>query len=187
MRWQDLFADLEAQARALERADDGAEITERIRGEVARISLVNRLRAQLSRQVSLSVCGFGEVSGPLQRVGADWLLLEDESETIVPLAAVMSVANLPPEAISPEGVGVVSSSLRLTAVLRAVARDRSAVVVTRRDGRSFVGTPDRVGADFLDLALHDAATPPRRAEVRSRATISFDAIGCVRRRATGWG
>ena len=42
MRWEELFADLEAQARALERADDDAEIGERIRGEVARVTLVNR-------------------------------------------------------------------------------------------------------------------------------------------------
>jgi hypothetical protein len=187
MRWQELFADLEAQARALERADDAGEITERIRGEVARVTLMNRLHAQLSRPVTASVWGFGDVSGLLQRVGADWLLIEDDSETIVPLEAVMSLANLRPEATSPEGIGAVVSGLRLTAVLRAVARDRSIVVLTRRDGRSLVGTPDRVGADFVDLALHDAAAPPRRTEVRSRATVSFGAIACVRRRPPGWG
>jgi hypothetical protein len=55
------------------------------------------------------------------------------------------------------------------------------------DGRSLTGTPDRVGADFVDLALHDPAEPPRRTEVRSRATVSLAAIACVRRRPTGWG
>ena len=187
MRWEELFADLEAQARALERADDVAEIGERIRGEVARVTLVNRLRAQLSRQVSVSVWGFGDVSGLLQRVGSDWLLIEADRDTVVPLAAVMSLVNLPPDAVSPEGVGAVSSSLSLASVLRAVARDRSPIVVTRRDGRSLVGTPDRVGADFVDLALHDAEAVPRRTQITSRATVSFGAIGCVRRRRPDWG
>jgi hypothetical protein len=186
MRWQELFADLEAQARALERADDDGEIVERIRGEVARVTLLNRLRAQLSRQVSVSVWGFGDVSGLLQRAGADWLLIESDGETIVPLAAVLSLSDLPPDAVSPEGVGVVSSSLSLASILRAVARDRSPVIVVRRDGRSLVGTPDRVGADFVDLALHDADAAPRRTQVTSRATVSFGAIGCVRRRRAGW-
>lgn len=186
MRWQELFADLEAQARVLERSDHDGEIVERIRGEIARVTLLNRLRAQLAREVNVSVWGFGDVSGLLQRVGADWLLIEAEGETIVPLAAVMSLADLPPDAVSPEGVGAVASTLRLASILRAVARDRSLVVVTRRDGRNLVGTPDRVGADFVDLALHDVEAAPRRTQVRSRATVNFGAIGCVRRRRGGW-
>jgi hypothetical protein len=186
MRWQELFADLEAQARSLERVDAEVELPERIRGEVARVLLMNRLRAQLTRRIRMSVWGFGELSGQLQRTGADWLLIQADDEVIVPAAAILSLIDLPPEAISPEAVGHVASSLRLSSVLRAVAKDRSVVTVTLRDGRPLVGTPDRVGADFVDLAVHDVGEAPRQKQVRSRATVSFGAIACVRRRPTGW-
>jgi hypothetical protein len=186
MRWQELFADLEAQARSLDQADE-SELSDRIRGELAQVTLMNRLRAQVSHRVTVSIQGVGDVTGRLQRTGADWILLQAPDEVIVPLAAVMALRDLPPEAVSPQSSGVVASALRLTSVLRAAARDRSAVVLTRLDGRSLTGTPDRVGADFVDLALHDPAEPPRRAEVRSRATVSLAAIACVRRRPTGWG
>jgi hypothetical protein len=186
MRWQELFADLEAQARSLERAEDEGEIAERIRGELARITLMNRLRAQLSCEVQLSIWGFGEVIGRLDRAGADWLLVRAADEMIVPIGAVLSLTDLLPDAVSSNGVRHVASSLRLASALRAVARDRSAVVVTLRSGQSLAGTPDRVGADFVDLALHDVGEPPRRTQVRSRATVGFSAIACVRRRPTGW-
>jgi hypothetical protein len=186
MRWQNLFADLEAQALSLERGDEG-ELSDRIRGEVAQVTLMNRLRAQLSRQVTVSIQGLGDVTGQLERTGADWILLQAPDEVIVPLAAVMVLRDLPPDAVSPQSSGPVASGLRLTSVLRAAARDRSVVVVTRLDGRSLTGTPDRVGADFVDLALHDPSESPRRAEVRSRATVRLAAIACIRRRPTGWG
>ena len=84
MRWQELFADLEAQARALERPDEG-ELSYRIRGELAQVTLMNRLRAQVSRQLTVSIQGVGDVTGRLQRTGADWMLLEAPDEVIVPL------------------------------------------------------------------------------------------------------
>lgn len=182
MRWQELFADLEAQAHSMERAGDDSEIAERIRGEVARVTLVNRLRAQITRPVTVSVWGAGELSGVLERVGADWLLIAAEGEAIVPLSAVMALLDLPPEAVAADGAGVVSGKLRLASVLRAIARDRSPVTVLRRDGKSLTGTPDRVGADFVDLALHDVGETPRHREIRSRATVGFDAIACICRR-----
>lgn len=186
MRWHELFADLEGQASSLERADAEREISERTRGELGHVTLINRLRAHVTRPVTMSVAGAGDLSGTLQRVGADWLLIAATDEAIVPLAAVMALLGLPPQSVSDGGVGVVSSRLRLTSALRAVARDRSAVTVVRRDGTPLVGTPDRVGADFVDIALHELGEAPRRQQVRSRATVSFDAIGCVRRRPSGW-
>jgi hypothetical protein len=186
MRWQELFADLEAQARSLERAEEEGEIADRTRGEVARVTLMNRLRAQLSGSVQLSIWGFGEVTGRLERAGSDWLLIQAVDEMIVPVAAVLSLTDLPPDAVSAEGAGNVASGLRLTSALRAVARNRNPVVLTLRSGGSLAGTPDRVGADFVDLALHDLGEAPRRTQIRSRATVGFSAIGCVRRRPTGW-
>jgi hypothetical protein len=186
MRWQELFADLEAQGDSLRRADDEREIAELTRGGLAQIGILNRLHGNVSTPVTVQVAGVGEIRGRLQRVGADWLLLSSGDEVVVPLPALMGVSDLPPAAVSDEGVGVVASRLRLTSVLRAMARDRSPVRVVLRDGTPVVGTPDRVGADFVDLAVHDVDEPPRVQQVRSRATVSFGWIGCIRRQPSGW-
>ena len=187
MRWQELFADLEAQACALERAATEGEISERIRGELARVEVVNRLRAQVGARLTARVEGVGDVSGRLDRVGAGWLLVVvADTELIVPTSALVFCVDLPLESVSADSVSVVSSRLGLTSVLRAVARDRSVVTVVARDRTTVTGTPDRVGADFVDVAVHEVGDAPRRSQVRSRATVPFEAIGCVRRRPTGW-
>jgi hypothetical protein len=186
MRWDRLFADLEGQARAIEAAELEAEIADRVRVEVGQTLLLNRLRAQEQRMVTLTVDGAGQVHGLLAQVGADWLLLQAPSELIVPAAALVTVSDLPTTALSPDGVPLVSSRLHLTAALRAVAVDRCAVTVTLRTGTSVTGTPDRVGADFVDLALHDPAEAPRPSSIRGRSTVAFAAIGTVRRSSDGW-
>lgn len=187
MRWDQLFADLEGQARAAEDLELDTEITDRIRVELGQITLVNRLRAQEQQPVTVIVDGAGRIRGDLVQVGADWLLLHVPQELIVPTAAVVGVSDLPATAVSPDGVSLVSSRLRLTAALRAVAIDRCAVTVTLRSGDTVIGTPDRVGADFVDLAVHERGAAPRRSSVRTRLTLAFGAIATVRRDGQGWG
>jgi hypothetical protein len=186
MRWQELFADLEAQLSALERADDSGEIAERTRGEVAQVLLLNRLRGNIACRLTVSVEGVGELTGQLQRVGADWFLLASTEEVIVSMSAVVSLVDLPPAAVSSESVDLVGSRLRLTSVLRAVARDRSAVRIMLRQGRVVAGTIDRVGADFIDLAAHDLDQARRASQVRAHETLRTASIGCVRRQPSGW-
>jgi hypothetical protein len=163
-----------------------AEITDRVRVELGRITLLNRLQAQVGQRVTLIVDGAGRVGGDLVQVGADWLLLSAPYELIVPTAAVIGVADLPSTAVSPDGAGLVSSRLMLTAALRAVAVDRCAVTVTLRSADTVIGTPDRVGADFVELAVHERGEAPRRSNVRTRLTLVFRAIATVRRERDGW-
>lgn len=187
MRWQELFADLESQARSLERADQDGEIAERTRAEIGQITLVNRLRSQIGEPVRLTVSGQQTVGGRLDQVGADWLLLAGPTEVIVPMSGVTSVTDLPLAAVSPEGVGDVASRITLASALRAVAIDRAAVRVRFRDKSTLTGTPDRVGADFFDLAVHDLGDVPRTSSVRTRETIGYAAVAFVQRANTGWG
>jgi hypothetical protein len=51
MRWDALFADLEAQAEALERAERAAEVDERARIEVGALGLLERLRPAIGAGV----------------------------------------------------------------------------------------------------------------------------------------
>ncbi len=186
MRWQDLFADLEGQARSLEQAELQGEIADRIRGEIADIRLINRIRSAVGSQVRLQVQAVGLVEGRLVGVGRDWLLLATPYDVVIATGAVGGAVDLPVTAVSPEGVSPVESKLGLTAALRAIAVDRSAVTVRLRDGTSYTGTPDRVGADFVDVSLHDLAEPRRRAAVRGRCTLAFSALAAVSRHGDPW-
>lgn len=56
MRWDDLFADLEAQAEALATAERAAEVDELVRLETSRLRLADRLRP--------AVGGVGEAALP---------------------------------------------------------------------------------------------------------------------------
>ncbi len=186
MRWEDLFADLEGQAQAFEKAEVDAEVADRIRSELAQLALLNRLRAQLEHQIVLSVTGVGSLHGRLTQVGADWLLLSAPDEVVIPVSAIAAVSDLPFATVSAEGVGHVSARIPMTAALRAIAIDRCAVTVQLRGGDSLKGTPDRVGADFVDLAIHERDEAPRRSTVRRRMTVAFGAIGAVRRSQPKW-
>jgi hypothetical protein len=183
MRWEALFADLEAHADALERSERAAEVDERARMEVAALGLLDRLRAAVGAPLRLHCGAAGTCTGTLRRVGPDWLLLDEHAgcETVVALAAVQGVGGLSRLCSAPDSVTVVESRLGLPHVLRGVARDRSAVRICRVDGSTLDATIDRVGADFLDAALHPAGETRRRADVREVVLVPYAALALVRR------
>ena len=67
MRWDALFADLEAQLNALERAERAAEIDERTRGEVGALHLLDRTRAAVGMPLRLRLAGDLAAAGTLVR------------------------------------------------------------------------------------------------------------------------
>lgn len=183
-RWARLFADLEAQFDALEADELSIEVADRTRGELAAVTLANRLRAQVGRLVQLRMLGAGPVVGILTRVGADWATVASSTEPIellVMLDCVTAAVDLPPQAVSDSGVDPLARRLGRGPVLRALARDRAPLQFRLRDASTVTGTPDRVGADFVDIAVHAVDQAPRLAEVRSRWTIAWDAIAVVQR------
>jgi hypothetical protein len=183
MRWDALFDDLEAQAEAIERGERAAEVDERARIEVATLRLVDRLRAAVGMPLRLRCAGPLAVDGALRRVGPDWLLLDEGAgrEVLTPLAAVLGVTGLSRLSAVPDSAPIVESRLALRHVLRAVARDRSPVQVRRVDGSTLDATVDRVGADFIEIALHPAAETRRRGDVRDVVLVPFAALSAVRR------
>jgi hypothetical protein len=186
MRWRELFEDLEAQAAALDDAELRSEIADRTRAELATVDLARRLHVALGRDVDLRLQGGTAVRGLLSGWGPDWLLVEAGEEVVVPTAAVLVAGRLASQATTPDGIGLVESRTSIRSILRALARDRSEVSVRLVDGGQVFGTPDRVGADWLDVAAHDAGEAPRPSAVHGRWTVSFSAIAAVRRRPGGW-
>ncbi len=187
MRWDGLFADLEAQLSALERSERSAEIGDRTRVETSRLEIVDRLRASVGGVLRVTATGGVAASGRVARVGRDWILFDEApaGEMLVRLAPVTSVAGLSRLAAAATTRSVVESRLGLAHVLRAVARDRSAVRVYLSDGLVRSGTLDRVGLDFVDLAVHAEGEPRRHTDVRDVLVIPIAALVAVRRGATG--
>lgn len=151
MRWEALFADMEAQLDAAQAADLAAEVADLTRAELATVELRDRLRAAQGTDLTVVVAGGGTVAGELLEVSAQWVLVGGGTgRALVPLGAVVAVRGLAVR--SAPATGEVARRLGLGSALRALARDRVTVRVTT-DGAELAGRIERVGADHLDLAV----------------------------------
>jgi hypothetical protein len=181
MRWEALFADLDAQLDAAAAEQFADEVSDRSRREVARLHLADRAAVACGAQLSAGVAGAGVVSGRLLRSGPGWwLVTADGAELVVCTDAIGWVSGLPALAAEPEGSAPVARRLGLGYVLRGIAKDRSGVAVVLRDGTAVTGTLDRVGADFVDIAEHAPGEPRRAGSVRAARTVPFPAIAVIR-------
>ena len=182
MRWEQLFADLEAQVAEQEAVAEQAEQGSRARAEFGRVRLVDRLRGSLGQQVSLTCAGAGQLAGRLADVGVDWVLLTDaqQREVLVAVRALSSVAGLAGVTAPATEDGPVARALDLRRALRGLARDRAAVQCLLGDGGALTGTIDRVGADFVELAEHPLDQPRRRGAVSGVRAVPLAAVVAVR-------
>jgi hypothetical protein len=183
MRWDGLFADLEAQAVSFDQAQRAAEIDERTRGELGALRWRDRARVAVGAPLRLRLANGMTASGTLARVGSDWLLLDEGAgrEIVVASAAVLTVRGLGRYAAVPDSEGVVESRLGLRHALRGIARDRSNVHVHLSDSSILAATVDRVGADFIEVATHPAGEARRREHVLEVELVPLSAVVAVRR------
>ena len=184
MRWEALFADLEAQLEAAGAADLVAQVADLTRAERAPVHLAGRLRAARGSELSVHAGGAEAVRGTVLDVADQWILLGDgPRRALIPLAAVEAVAALPASS-EPAVNGRLARRLGLGHALRALARDR-AVVRVATGGPELVGRLEGVGADHVDLTATDHAAdrgrrPVEQGSGRPLWTIPLAAIRVVR-------
>ncbi|MDT4937206.1 MAG: hypothetical protein QOG80_877 [Pseudonocardiales bacterium] len=185
MRWDALFSDLAARTEALQRAELSFELVERARIEAGALLLRDRLAAADGQHVRIRCRAGVSLTGRLAHVGVDWALIDDGGgrEAIVPIGAVIAVSGLGRHARSAAPARSVAERLGLRHALRGVARDRSPVRVNLIDGDAVAGTVDRVGSDFIELAVHAVGEVRRRSEVLDVLVVSHAALVAVRRDA----
>jgi hypothetical protein len=183
MRWEGLFEDLEAQAAALDLAERGAEIEERTRAETAQLALVDRLRPAVGVDLKLRCRGGLVLAGRPRHVSVEWLLLDEGGgrEALVNLASVATIGGLGRLSAAPNTVSRVESRLGLRHALRGIARDRSVLRAHLADGNAVDGTIDRVGADFVEIAVHAPGEIRRRTEVREVLVMALGELVAIRR------
>jgi hypothetical protein len=188
MRWEALFADLEAQWDAAEAAELAAEVADRTRREAGYLRLIDRMRPAVGHPLRLFVLGSagaepGVLTGRLLSLGVDWFLVEETAgtETVVPARSLLGVQGLAGSSAQPGHEGPLAARLDLRYLLRGVARDRSSCVLVLIDGSVVSGTLDRVGADFVELAEHAVGEYRRVRDARELRTVPIGAIALVRR------
>lgn len=178
MRWESLFADLEAAAEAEERAAFEAEVADAVRAERSSLELADRIRAQHGAPLACHLVNGETESGQVLDAGPDWLLLGPAPGRLIPHAAVGSFTGLTRGAAPARGV--VARRLGLSIVLRGLCQDRVPVRVRLLGGADLTGTLDRVTADHADLAVHPDDEPRRPSAVTSVRTLRLGALLSVR-------
>lgn len=150
VRWENLFADLEARLDAAERGDLLAEVPDLTRAELGVVGLVDRIRAAHGALVTLDLLGGTRVAGTVIDVAVAWVLVADSTRRhLVPMNALAAVGGLGRAVAVP--AGPVARRLGLGSALRELSRDRALVRVVHRAGQAR-GRIDAVGADHLVLA-----------------------------------
>jgi hypothetical protein len=184
MRWDRLLGDIEAAEDARARAEMLGEAAERSRLETARVTLESRLAAAAGSRLTIDLDGAGRCSGVVTAVGRGWVVLDaGQVSWVVAVEHIRWVADLGRNAAPPPSAAGrrIYDKLGIAHVLRGIATDRAAVQLGLGAGETLAGTIDRVGADFVDVAVHAVGEPRRPREVRGRRTVRTAAIRFVRR------
>lgn len=157
VRWDRLWADLEARAAALERDELEAEVADREVRERATVSLMDRVRGSVGATVTCEVAGDRRWRGALVGAGPDWLAIRQddpalEQTVLVPRWAVRRLDGLSPTAVPAAALGLVAARLDLRHVLRRLATADVTVVAHRVDGVTVPGRCALVGRDYLEVS-----------------------------------
>lgn len=171
-RWSALAAEFDGIADAVEAAETDALVADLTRAEHTTISLGDRLRgARAAGEVVVELSDGEALRGTVREVAGTWVTIGSAvrrgQEHLVPLVAVDGVWGLGEAAVPASGRDVSMAS-----PLRALQRDRSAVLVRTRGRWACRGRIARVGAEHLDLDTMDAGR-------RATRVVPFAAILCV--------
>ncbi|MFF1881046.1 hypothetical protein ACFVVC_06265 [Pseudarthrobacter sp. NPDC058196] len=187
MRWDALFNDIESQLAEVDRLSLDAEINERTRAELVSLTVEDRLRASVGYRIGVHLLCGESAHGELTHAGADALVLdEDQHQVLVPYAGVARYVGLGRHAQAESSP--VRRSIGLAHSLRGLARDRVELAVTVGSVAGSVrlaGVIDRVGRDYIDLAVVTPGEVRRSQGVSHVSAIPFAGLAMIRSRKVG--
>ncbi|WP_309080038.1 hypothetical protein [Zhihengliuella sp.] len=181
MRWESLFADLEAQLDGVTVHDRAAEVQEMVRIEKSQVMLSARLVAWIGQSIDVTTLGGQRFSGEVTHVGTGWVTLAAAPlEYLVLTSAVRSLVADGARVAPDSDLRQTKISLRMA--LRAVARDRAPVTIYALDGSAAAtGTLDYVGVDFLQIAAHSVGEYVSSSRVVARHVLPLSGIAALQR------
>lgn len=177
MRWEKLFADLEAQEAAETQRMQEGNVFEVSRLLAAQTTLTEMLAGSIGQTLKLNFEGSAEtVSLALENVGKDWFSGKAGSRTM--FVQTSHVATIEPEG-RPSAREIDQRALQIPfrLALRDLARRRTSVEL--EGGFPHVnlrGTLDQVGHDFCVIAVHDSDEYRRNRTVRSVKWVPMSRI-----------
>ena len=179
MRWDALFADMEAQLASARQLVRDAEAAEQLRTDFAALELAGRLHSQTGRQLKVDLGLPGTFAGVLSHVGRGWVVLEgDRNSAVIALDHVVFIAGM--DRFSTVDAPV--ARLGLASAVRGLSRDRAAVRVYpagQPPAAALDGSVDRVGRDFFELSLTLRGEPRRQGNVRGVYTLALKAVAAI--------
>lgn len=186
MRWDALFTDLENQFAEADRLALDAEVNERARAEMVGVELADRLRAVVGCRLTVHLAAGESLTGTLSHAGGEALVLDEEQhQLLIPYTAAVRIVGL--SRLSRAEPSSVRRGIGLASALRGMARDRAELSVLTGNAGGVVrlaGVIDRVGRDYIDLAVLTPGEVRRSHHVNQIATIPFAALAAVRSRRT---
>jgi len=157
---EDLFAyldDLEGQAAAMYDAERAPELADRSRAEYQQVTLASRLMASVDHEVTVELVGVGTVSGQLARVATGWCLLRGPGQDWVIRLDAIGALHGGSDRAQPELAWPPVARLGLAAALRRLADSAEPCSLHLLGGGRHDGILLRVGADFVEIAIGEAA------------------------------
>lgn len=151
MEMKYLIDQLEAELAAQHREVLIAQAAELAEGEIAGITLLQRLHSALGKEISLRSLANQPLTGTLLQVGNGWVLLRTQlGEELVNLTNVVEVSGL---AGSNTQIGKLEMRSPMTQILRRMARARTQVIITLENGEKQSGFLIAVYKDHLELGV----------------------------------
>lgn len=188
MRWNALFEDMEAQLAEAATLAFESEVSERSRADVGLVGLIDRLRGSLGGGVGVHLVSGSTFTGTLSHVGAESLVVDEVAhQVLIPFAAVAHYSGIGRIALGEPSA--VRTRVGLASALRGLARDRAPLTVLLAKGESgeqrIPGVIDRVGRDFIDLAMTPLGEARRASGTLDIATVPFGALRALRSMRSG--
>ena len=153
MRWDALFADLQAEAAAMRQDDFEHGVAEVIALEWSRVLLADRLRAHRGQELDIKLRGGETLTLEMTAAGTDWVSgLARGCQWLIPGAAMQMISGLTRRAEVERSQ--VRRRLTITSPLRALADAGAQVAVHGEAGILVQGRLLGAGRDFLDVRAH---------------------------------
>ncbi|MFW0154440.1 hypothetical protein ACN08X_00115 [Rothia sp. P6271] len=174
-----IFRDYEAQLDSLRQQELESSAHELQRAEFAKVQQLDRLAAQQGKNVRICCSSSISWNAELETVGNGWVQLRSGAENILlPLRSIMWWEGGNHHA--QVDTGTLMRKLNFSYAFRALSIARTPLRIFHRDFVTTTeGTIEKVGLDFIEVALHPLDGQYRSRHITGMRTVGLENIGAA--------